>query len=317
MHAQILKYFTTVAELGTIREAAKRLHISASAVNRQLLILEGRIGEPLFERRRTGMRLTEAGDIVYAHCQGTLRDFARMQADLEARHGRLSGTVRILTLDSLMVQFLPDAIANFHAEHPLVKVKVLSADPGGTVSGVSRGEVDIGVGFDDPRASGVEVVERFWCPLCALMSPDHPLAHASEISLDECARHALIHQYNSSAVASVFGEDYQTFRGSAAPVVESDALNFSKALIMRGVGIGLVTPIGFLAELAEGRIVAIPVNDRRLSQLEIALVIPKNHRGTNAAGALVSHLQKEFIRFSERLRRALPFLASAASASPG
>ena len=64
MHAQILKYFNMVAELGSIREAAQRLHVSASAINRQILNLEELIGERLFERRRTGMVLTEAGESV-------------------------------------------------------------------------------------------------------------------------------------------------------------------------------------------------------------------------------------------------------------
>ena len=65
MHAQILKYFTTVAELGTIRAAAKRLHISASAINRQILNLEELIGEPVFELRipvETGHRFRNKVD---------------------------------------------------------------------------------------------------------------------------------------------------------------------------------------------------------------------------------------------------------------
>ena len=306
MHSQILKYFTTVAELGTIREAAKRLHVSASAVNRQILNLEGRIGEPLFERRRTGMRLTEAGELVYRHSRSTLDDFARMRSALDARRGRLSGTVRVLTVDSLMVHFLPESIASFHAEHPLVKVRVHSADPGAMVSAVSRGEADIGLGFHDPQRAGVDVVERARCPLCVLMRPDHPLARESAVSLDACAPHALIYQYHSSAVASILGPELEALRASSAPVFESDHLEFSKALILRGLGIAFFTPIGFLEELSQGRLVAVPLENRRLSELEIALVVPKNHLGTVAAKALASHLKEELVRFSGRLRRAFP-----------
>ena len=114
-HAPILKYFTTVAELGTIRQASRALHVSASAINRQILNLEALIGEPVFERRRTGMQLTEAGEIVFRHCRSTLQDFARTRSEIDARHGRVTGTVQILTLDSMTVQFLPESIASFHA----------------------------------------------------------------------------------------------------------------------------------------------------------------------------------------------------------
>ena len=144
MHAPILRYFTNVAELGTIREASRRLHVSASAINRQILNLEERIGEPVFERRRSGMHLTEAGEIVLRHFQSTLQDHTRMRNEIDARHGQVTGTVLILTLNSMTVQFLPDSVASFDAEHPLVEVHVRSTDAVITISEVSRGEADIG-----------------------------------------------------------------------------------------------------------------------------------------------------------------------------
>ena len=139
MHAPILKYFTTVAELGTIRQASRHLHVSASAINRQILNLEDLIGVPVFERRRTGMRLTEVGEIALRHCRSTLQNFAQMQSEIDAQRGRVTGTVEIRTLDSMTVQFLPQAITSFHAVHPMVEVHVRSTDPASTARAVARG----------------------------------------------------------------------------------------------------------------------------------------------------------------------------------
>ena len=50
IHSRALKYFDMIQRCGSIREAARRLHVSSSAVNRQLLQLEGEVGSPLFER---------------------------------------------------------------------------------------------------------------------------------------------------------------------------------------------------------------------------------------------------------------------------
>ena len=301
MHAQILKYFTTVAELGTIREASRRLHVSASAINRQILNLEERIGEPVFERRRTGMRLTEAGEIVLRHCRSTLEDFARMTSEIDARRGRVTGTVRILTLDSMTVQFLPESIASFHAEHPLVEIHVRSTDPAATIRDVSRGEADIGFGFHDATTAGASVVERIRTPLHVLMHPEHPLARESMVTLEQCAGHSLIYQYHSTAVDSILGREVQTLREQSTPVVMSNTLALMKSLILSGVGIALYTTVGFLEEISEGRIVAVPVDDARLSSLEMALVVAKNRLSTVAAATLVKHLQKELRQFSERL----------------
>ena len=306
MHAPILRYFTTVAELGTIREASRRLHVSASAINRQILNLEERIGEPVFERRRTGMHLTEAGQIVLRHCRGTLQDFARMRSEIDARHGRITGTVTILTLDSMTVQFLPQALARFHAAHPLVEMHVRSADPGATIGDVSRGEADIGFGFHDTSKAGALVVERIRTPLQVLMHPEHPLAQESIVTLGECEGHSLIYQYHSMAVDSILGQDVQALRERSSPVVTSNTLALTKSLILTGMGIAFYTAVGFLDEITEGRIVAVPVDDARLSSLEMALVVPKNRLGTIAGVALTSHLQEELRRFSQRLDRVHP-----------
>ena len=69
MHAAVLRYFEAVAEDGSIRRASERLHISPSAVNRQILKIEDYFGTPLFERRPDGMRLTDAGQLVLHHAR--------------------------------------------------------------------------------------------------------------------------------------------------------------------------------------------------------------------------------------------------------
>ena len=301
MHAPILRYFTTVAELGTIREASRRLHVSASAINRQILNLEDLIGEPVFERRRTGLHLTEAGEIVFRHCRNTLHDFARMTGEIDARRSRVTGTVQILTLDSMTVQFLPQSIASFHAEHPLVEIHVRSADPAITIRDVSRGEADIGFGFHDPRAAGASVVERIRTPVHVLMHPEHPLAGESTVTLEQCASHSLIYQYHSTTVDSILGDEVQALRERSSPVVMSNNINLMRNLILSGVGIALYTAVGFLDEISEGRIAAVPVDDRRLSQLEIAIVVPKNRLSTVAAATLLSHLQEEFRALATKL----------------
>ena len=62
----------------------------------------------------------------------------------------------------------------------------------------------------------------------------------------------------------------------------SNTLNLMKSLIVEGVGLALYTAVGFLDEISEGRIVAVPIDNRHLSELEMALVVPKNRLNTVA-----------------------------------
>ena len=57
-------YFLELARSGSLRKAAEQLHVSASAINRQILQAEEELGMRLFERLPDGMRLTSAGELL-------------------------------------------------------------------------------------------------------------------------------------------------------------------------------------------------------------------------------------------------------------
>ena len=82
IHARAIKYFDMIRRSGSIREAARRLHVASSAVNRQLLQLEEEIGSPLFERMTQGLRLTPAGEVFSRHVITVLQDEVRLRSDM-------------------------------------------------------------------------------------------------------------------------------------------------------------------------------------------------------------------------------------------
>ena len=62
-HLRFLSYVDEVARVGSMRQAAERLHIAPSAVNRRILDIEEELGTLLFERLPRGVRLTSAGEL--------------------------------------------------------------------------------------------------------------------------------------------------------------------------------------------------------------------------------------------------------------
>lgn len=67
LHAPMIVYFDAIRRAGSVREAARRLNVASSAVNRQLLKLEAELGTPLFERLPAGLKLTHAGAAFARH----------------------------------------------------------------------------------------------------------------------------------------------------------------------------------------------------------------------------------------------------------
>src|SRR6202008_933789 len=77
MHAAVLRYFDHVARHGSIRKAADALSVASSAVNRQILRLEDEMGVALFERGRSGVRPTAAGELLLRHVRETQNEYQR------------------------------------------------------------------------------------------------------------------------------------------------------------------------------------------------------------------------------------------------
>lgn len=298
MHAAILRYIETVAREGSIRKAAERLNISASAVNRQILKLEYEFDVPLFERRPDGMALTEPGRLVVAHARATLADYERLKGEVDALRGIVSGTVTINTLDSLSVQFLPETLAQFNAAHPSVEVRVLSCDPGVVIQNVAQGEADIGFTFAQRMRVGVKVLHEIPCELCAIMTPDHPLAGNERLTLEECATYPIVSQDNISSMRPFFGDEMQRFKQTQTPVLISNTLALLKRLILRGVGIAFYTRLGFAEELAAGRLTAVPLTDEKLAAVRLSLIISSERSPTVAAKTMADHMHKALSGFS-------------------
>jgi len=107
MEIRHLRYFTAVAEQGSVARAARKLNIVQPALSRQIHDLEEQLGTPLFERSVRGVQLTAAG-------RQFLRDTHKLLADLDAARARalraaagLEGTLRI-------------GISPNHTWHPLI-----------------------------------------------------------------------------------------------------------------------------------------------------------------------------------------------------
>ena len=301
MHAAVLRYFEAVAEEGSIRRASERLHISPSAVDRQILKLEDYFGTPLFERRPNGMRLTDAGQLVLRHSRDTLHDFARLRGDIDNLRGVVSGQVTITTLDSLTVHFLPETIARFVAAHPAVQIRVVAMDPVETMHSVAQGQADLGLTFSPARRRGVSLLADVPSPMCAIMAPDHELAARKSVTLDECGACRLLYQDHSGSMQPFFGAEMDAFKSAHQPVVVSNTLAVLKRLLLRGLGIAFYTRLGFTEELASGRLVAVPLEGDRLSTLRLCLIGPSDRLPTVAADAMAEHLRQALAQFGSGL----------------
>jgi len=109
-HLRILRYIDEVARAGSIRQAAERLHVAASAVNRRVQDIEEELGTPIFERLPRGMRLTAAGEIFVRYIRGRSADLDEVRSQIEELKGLRRGSVKLVASQALAPVFMPRAV---------------------------------------------------------------------------------------------------------------------------------------------------------------------------------------------------------------
>ncbi len=135
MDIQELKYFCAVASEGSLSRAAQKLHYAQSNLSTKIIQLEQELGSPLFYRNNRGVTLTPKGELLlkYATKLINLADetVIAVRDDTAAQ-----GMLKIGSMESTVVSYLSEFLAQFHTEHPQITVQVESGTTEKLLQGV-------------------------------------------------------------------------------------------------------------------------------------------------------------------------------------
>lgn len=274
MHASVLRYFIEVARCGSVRKASERLHVAASAVNRQILNLEDELGVELFDRLPGGMRLNPAGERLLRHAQETLHGYQVMRTELDALRGERSGHVKLAAMDSCFEDLLPSAIEDFSQIFPAVTYTIISTQPMEVPPLVASGQVDLGITFATRLPAGVVTVALAQLPLGVVMAPGHPLASQASVSLRDCARHPFLRSGTQPVFGPTLSAEYTAFWEAMVPAATCNSTPLLKRLIKAGKGISTFSKIALIEELRRGELVWKPFELPALNRLQVGIVVP-------------------------------------------
>lgn len=123
MDLQTLQYFCTVASEGSLSRAAQKLHYAQSNLSTKIMQLEKEVGTPLFYRSSHGVILTPKGELLLKYATDLLNlaeeTMTAMKDDNETQ-----SMLKIGSMESTVVTFLSEFLAQFHRKNPLISVRV-------------------------------------------------------------------------------------------------------------------------------------------------------------------------------------------------
>lgn len=260
LHAGVVLYFDAVRRSGSIREAARRLNVASSAVNRQILRLEQDVGLPLFERLATGVRLTAAGEAFARHAIVVLQDAERLSAELDQLVGVHSGHVTVAAAEGICTTVMPGVIAALRAKAPRITVSLRRTESLRIEQALTAGDVDLGVGFDLPVLVGLRRLFAAEFGIGVIMKPDHQLAARAPIPLSACLDYPLILPEDAISIMQLLAPAFLRLNVRPVASVSTNSIDAIRSLVEMGVGIGLQTRFGLGRSLAEQRIAHVPLD---------------------------------------------------------
>lgn len=170
-----LALLAAVDELGSLNAAARRLHLSPSALSQQLRELEVRLGGPLFTRQWRSLVLNAAGRRLTDSAHAILDELVRTEAETRALLSGARGTIRLTTVCQQSYQWLPKLLRAFGRKWPDIEVTIVAEAAERPNDWLCKGRLDValvaGDSKPDPR---VRVVPLFRDELVALVGQGHP-----------------------------------------------------------------------------------------------------------------------------------------------
>lgn len=167
-----LRVFETVARTQNLTAAARELHISQSAVSRQVATLESYLGLSLFKRERHGVLLTPAGRQYAAQVVPAFAVIAQATSEVLAQAG--ADVLRVRTYTTFAAKWLIPRLPDFQRLHPEIEVRLSTAVP---LVDFARDAVDVAIQFGGGSWPGMRADLLFHDTIEPVCSPDFQKRH--------------------------------------------------------------------------------------------------------------------------------------------
>jgi DNA-binding transcriptional LysR family regulator len=177
MEIRELRAFTAVAEEGSLSSAARRLHLSQSALSQTIRSLERQLGVRLLDRHSTGVTVTEAGSILLREARALLLQYDRALTAVSETAAASYGTLRVGVPLELPGDLLPRALAAVSTAFPRTRVDISHASSAAQLTALQAGELDVALARECPTDPGYDAVLAAEEPLGVLLAA----AAASEL----------------------------------------------------------------------------------------------------------------------------------------
>lgn len=194
-----LRIFHAVADAGSLTHAGDSLHLSQSAVSRQVRALEESLNTTLFHRHARGLILTEQGELLFDATTSMIKRIDAATARIRDSEEEVFGELRVTTTHGFGALWLAPRLSKLYAKFPELNIDLMLEE---RVLDLPMREADVAIRMKEPSQADLIRKKLMSIRMRLYASPDYLNANGVPEQLEDMRSHRLICQNTNSAQVS-------------------------------------------------------------------------------------------------------------------
>jgi DNA-binding transcriptional LysR family regulator len=278
MNLHHLRLFTAVVNHGGFTKAAASLHLSQPAISKSLNELERQLNLTLLERNGRSIRLTDAGQALYARARELFGVEWIAEQELREIRGLKRGVLRIGASTTIATYMLPPYLGRFHLRHPGIRIRATSANTRTVLRMLLESRADIALVEGPVSHPQVEVQPWLDDELVVISHPQHRLLSRNDVDVGMLVREQFIVREPGSGTRDVSARALALHGVRLTNTMRVGGTESIKQAVAAGLGLAIVSRAAAADQLALGKIAVLSVNGlvirRTLAQIKLRGRVP-------------------------------------------
>jgi DNA-binding transcriptional LysR family regulator len=293
-----LRIFHAVADAGSLTHAGDALHLSQSAVSRQIRALEESLNTTLFHRHARGLILTEQGELLFDATQAMTKRIDAASARIRDSEEEVFGELKVTTTHGFGALWLAPRLAKLYEAYPDLKIDLMLEE---RVLDLPMREADVAIRMKEPSQADLIRKRLMSVRMRLYATPDYLNRHGEPKALTDMHNHRLICQNPGAPQVSAGQQLVQTLltHDVQTTLTVNNYFGVLQAVVSH-LGIGVLPD--YIIEDFPGVIRVLPAIES--VEVPVFLAYPEELRQSKRVAAFRDFVQDE-IMAHRRLRKAM------------
>jgi DNA-binding transcriptional LysR family regulator len=287
-----LKLFRDIAQTKSISRGAMLHENSQSAASQYMQEMERRLGVSLLDRTTRPLALTPAGKLFFDLCRDVLRREDQFQAQLDNLKGSVEGAVRVASIYSIGLSEMSRLQDEFAARFPHTQLHVDYLRPDKVYEAVMGDQADLGLVSYPVGTKDLAVIPWREEEMAVAAPPSHPLAKKTVLLPADLNGQEFVGFDEELMIRRELDHFFREQGIEIQLAMQFDNIQMIKEAVALGSGISILPARTMQAEIAQGRLVSIPLHAPELVR-PVGIVHRKRKRFSHAVESFLELLLEQ------------------------